>query len=480
NLEHSLATTTIMPITRGQEAATKNALRTPVEQNPIKVTAKRAPRSKKAAKNKEAPLKETPAAVGEKREADQVEDIQGKGKEETDEQPPTKKAKTEEVEDTHDVAEGSREETEHASSTKIEVEKGTVESGAAEDNPVNTTCEKNISHMRIGTIERGHIYFFYRPRVELEEAHSIDDVQRFHILLIPRPPEFASDSDEAVGASIKNAQDEDEEAETEMALLQPGADVVPSAEPTNLPKKHFRLLMVGKKGLPDPEQGGKGGGRKQIFWATVATVGEDLKKLEEGLGARTYETKTRGTRHQSSARLAARGAYAIVNSEARTPSARETHLGYYLSHPTPENFGEVQTELGIRPSSSFVLQVKNPLAPPTGIGRVGLPSNRRAKFPSEIMKHVFGQAGGRGREDFGLRFASVERREMLDYEGAELLFIAATTGEEGLEKSLGEGRGAALQETEKSESKESIQQVLKELATDAEKIPADPLEGEWA
>ncbi|EEB88360.1 hypothetical protein MPER_13841 [Moniliophthora perniciosa FA553] len=27
-----------------------------------------------------------------------------------------------------------------------------------------------------GTIERGHIYFFYRPKVQKIEAHSLDDV----------------------------------------------------------------------------------------------------------------------------------------------------------------------------------------------------------------------------------------------------------------------------------------------------------------
>ena len=47
----------------------------------------------------------------------------------------------------------------------------------------------------VGTIERGHIYFFYRPKVELKEAHSLDDVQRFYMVLIPRPPQFASASD---------------------------------------------------------------------------------------------------------------------------------------------------------------------------------------------------------------------------------------------------------------------------------------------
>lgn len=139
--------------------------------------------------------------------------------------------------------------------------------------------------------------------------------------------------------------------------------------------------------------------------------------------------------------MAARGAYAIVNKEARIPSQRETHFGYHLSHPTPEHFGEVQAELGIHPASSFVLQVKNPLAPPTGPGQVGLPKNRAANYPDDIMNGVFGRGGSRGRKEFGLRFASAERRQMLDFEGVELLFIAARSGEDGLEQSLGDGRG---------------------------------------
>lgn len=57
------------------------------------------------------------------------------------------------------------------------------------------------------------------------------------------------------------------------------------------------------------------------------------------------------------------------------------------------------------------------------------------------MKTVFGKGGGRGRESYGLRFAPVERADLLDYENVELLFIAARSGDEGLETSLGEGRG---------------------------------------
>ncbi|GKF59825.1 hypothetical protein Tco_0176611, partial [Tanacetum coccineum] len=37
--------------------------------------------------------------------------------------------------------------------------------------------------------EKGEIYFFYRPKVEKEEAHSYDDVQRMYIVLRPESGE---------------------------------------------------------------------------------------------------------------------------------------------------------------------------------------------------------------------------------------------------------------------------------------------------
>ena len=39
---------------------------------------------------------------------------------------------------------------------------------------------------------------------------------------------------------------------------------------------------------------------------------------------------------------------------------------------------------------------------------------------------------------------------------------------------------AALEEAEKREAKEKVDQRVEELAMEDEKIPADPLEGEWA
>ena len=114
-----------------------------------------------------------------------------------------------------------------------------------------------------GTIERGHIYFFYRPKVDNDGANSMDDVSRFQMLLVPRPP--ASELSAAPAEAIRTA------------------------------KKHYRLISIGKKSLPDPNQGGSGHGRKATFWATVTAVGNDMEELNKGLGEKTYETKTKGT-----------------------------------------------------------------------------------------------------------------------------------------------------------------------------------------
>ena len=154
-----------------------------------------------------------------------------------------------------------------------------------------------------------------------------------------------------------------------------------------------------------------------------------------------------GVRHEGPVRLVARGGYAIVNSEAKQLSQRETHLGYYVSHPPPSELGEVQKSLGIYSASSFVVQVKNPLAPANTPPQA---HSRPADYPDWIMRDLFGKSQGHGRaqsmgrESYGLRFANCEAQELLDYKGAEILLIAAREGEAGLEISLGEGRGKGV------------------------------------
>ena len=107
-----------------------------------------------------------------------------------------------------------------------------------------------------------------------------------------------------------------------------------------------------------------------------------------------------------------------MNNEPRVPSQRSPHLGYCLSHPAEP--GEPQEALGLRSSSPFVVQVKNPLAPVPGGQRVGLFPNKRANYPDWFINNTFGKGRGRGQENYGLRFAPVESTKSLEYEGAEL------------------------------------------------------------
>ncbi|KAF8628696.1 hypothetical protein AX15_003754 [Amanita polypyramis BW_CC] len=330
-----------------------------------------------------------------------------------------------------------------------------------------------------GTIERGHIYFFYRPKVQIEEVESLEDIRNLNMLLIPRHPESVA----PVEAPVKEAQEgvvgKQEQTEQEMKVLPPGADVMPEHEPFDTTKKHYRMITIGKKHLPTEELMKDAGSRKRpVFWATVTGSGDDLEALEKGLGEKTFET-TKGTRHDAAARFAARGAYAIVNKEApHVPSKRGTHFVYCISHPSSESFGDVQHEMGILPAAAFILQVKNPLAPPMGPQQAH--TSKKTQYPEELMRDVFGTAtGGKGRHDYGLRFASCETPELLDYLGAELLFISAREGRQGVEESIGEERGKALAETEEREQQESIEQVYRELGLDMEAFPAEPLKGEW-
>ncbi|KAG2120654.1 uncharacterized protein F5147DRAFT_624119 [Suillus discolor] len=333
--------------------------------------------------------------------------------------------------------------------------------------PKTEEADTNEYPFTPGVIERGHIYFFYRPKVQCEEVHSMDDVGKFHVLLVPSSSESLS-----VQGEIEQSKDVSGADAEQMNLVAQGADAAPPPESTSKDKKHFRLIIIGKKKLPDPERE-----RHVPIWATVIFLGDNLHDLEKKLGEKTYETKTRGTRHTPPVRLAGRGVYAIVNSQGNVLSRNATHLGYHLSHPT--ELGDVQKALRIHIASSFVIQIKNPNAEPQAGQPVGLPKNRRAIYSEGIMKHVFGR-GEKGRSSIGLRFTNCNCIELLEHEGAELLLIPARTGTEGNDQSLGNGRGEALEEVSRYESEERVEQIFKELAFNKDRFPAEPLKGEWA
>ena len=71
------------------------------------------------------------------------------------------------------------------------------------------------------------------------------------------------------------------------------------------------------------------------------------------------------------------GAYAIVN----VPSGRSTHFETYCCLSDPTGCGEPQKALGLLSSSSFLIQVKNSLAPAPEDQREGLSPHNRVKYP---------------------------------------------------------------------------------------------------
>jgi hypothetical protein len=173
-------------------------------------------------------------------------------------------------------------------------------------------------------LERGEIFFFYRPRVNQESVEGPEDVQRLSIVLLPRR------------------------------------------------RRVVRRLIVGRKRLPDPDA-------HERFWGFVDEVAERPQEVEDELDREEYLTKTRGLRVQPAARPAGEGVYGIVRHDDHT------HLAYQLE--LPQQLGEVQRELNIEREASYIIAVKNPQVPsPPGLGnphlQVDLPKELQERFAS--------------------------------------------------------------------------------------------------
>ena len=176
-------------------------------------------------------------------------------------------------------------------------------------------------------LERGNIYFVYRPRVEQSRAEGLEDVQRFFMILSPHG------------------------------------------------KERYRLIVIGRKKLPEIED------RRERNWGFVQKVGRRPEDVEDELDALTYETKTRGDRHLGPGRPAGEGVYAIVRHDDHT------HLAYALE--LPEEPGEVQQELNIESEASYIITVKNPEQPaPPG---VGLADTELVELPAHLQQRFQGR-----------------------------------------------------------------------------------------
>lgn len=186
--------------------------------------------------------------------------------------------------------------------------------------------------------ETGHIYFFYRPRVQEEEAYGLDDVQRFQIVLSPRGG------------------------------------------------RRYRLITIGRKRMPEVRDGRAG----ERVWGFVDKVGRRPSQVEDLLDRHQYETATRGERVLSAARPAGQGVYAIVRH------GTHTHLAYVLEFPKEP--GQVQSDLDIEKKGSYIVTVRNPDAPaPPQAGLVG---GQKAALPEKLRRRFRGRRFAELEPDF--------------------------------------------------------------------------------
>lgn len=164
-------------------------------------------------------------------------------------------------------------------------------------------------------LEKGIIYFFFRPRVGVEEAHGVEDVARSFVVLrsMPRDAKLGAGP---IGDAGKN-----------------------------------RLLAIPKKTLPT-----SGRDRWISFVEKAHASFAELK--DDFLSGEEYDTKTAGTRHAMPATPVGEGVYAL------TTTGRESHLAYVLT--LPRELGDAQSDIGLKRKGSFIMSTKNPQTPSPG------------------------------------------------------------------------------------------------------------------
>ena len=168
-------------------------------------------------------------------------------------------------------------------------------------------------------LEKGFIYFFFRPRVNIEDPQSMGDIARSFFVL--RPTVLGAKFDEGQGPVDKDAS--------------------------------CRLMILPKKKFPTSA--------KERDMGFVEKAGQSMQALHENfIAGKTYQTSTRGERHTEEARPYAEGVYAITSTQ------RASHLAYILT--IPAELGDVQEDFGLQPRGSWIVQSKSPkyAGPPVG------------------------------------------------------------------------------------------------------------------
>lgn len=253
-------------------------------------------------------------------------------------------------------------------------------------------------------LEKGNILFFYRPRQGILHPQSPDDLERVYFMLLP---------------------DDQEQHRNRLFNVAHGA---------------FPTVVPGKA-LPEERD-----------WAFAQDVSEQpqevLEALEKNIPA---PPEPSGQRARPWAPIAGQGRYAVVRHQDHT------HLAYRLSKP--EEPGEVQKALQIRPEASYVLSVKEPFAPSE------IELENKPAYPADLRSKFAGHG-----------WIAAQPTDLLDYQWAQILLIGAQTN---IERELGITLDAGRENQAEKQVLHMLREDEKQAAQEGVKLLEPLQEGRW-
>lgn len=298
----------------------------------------------------------------------------------------------------------------------MEMEKDS-EKGA--DSRRNDIDDDNDQEATVEVLEKGDIFFFYRPKAKViddgsgGDVKSIEDIRRFFMVT-------------ATAANTENEQ-------------QQQFDGTNSKTPKEGESPRYRLFVIGKKSLPEIRT--TEARRSERYWAKVGGIFENPQEL-------TGELLSDEFRKGDAARAVGEGKYAIVKHQDHA------ELAYVLE--MPEEPGEAQRELGIEKEASYIVSIINPKVPvPAGYPSSEEPPN----YPESILKE-FGE---------NENFISLARDlRFINFQNAQMILVGAREGRDVIQKEFG---------IDIKEEKETVHSadIFSKLKIEKDKVPTKPL-----
>ncbi|CAL8463489.1 g3023 [Coccomyxa elongata] len=220
-----------------------------------------------------------------------------------------------------------------------------------------------------------------------------------------------------------------------------------------------RLLVIGKKRLPNPE-------RHERFFGFVLATAQKVEDLMKDFGPKDYQRSTRGQRSVEAVRALGEGVYSIVDH------GRHTHLAYELE--IPKEPGDVQKQFCILKEGNYIINIKNPETPSPPQLR-GAP---KPQYPEDKQEEFRGYSWIPARDP-----------SLLDQKGCQILLIGARPDiasdlgpklHEHLEEAVDQALKAAEQLPGTYEEEKLAEKLLEDLRAEGHTIAIDPaVSGQW-